>query len=207
LSVTCRVSAVLLLLLSPAALHAQISVGLRVGAVASTNLARDSIVTTVTARQNVAPLVALRVELPFRGTVRLAGEVGVSRSNVMSRSAANATVVTGLTIWHPTIAVRVPATSWLTGEARLGALMYAPGQKTGTLFSAGAPIKPSLGLGVAAARPLGRSWGLAVVLQYDVHKFGTAALRAHGFREQSVVHRLALLVALSRSVNHANANR
>jgi hypothetical protein len=206
--VTCRVPAVLLLLLlSPAALNAQVTVGLRVGAVASTNLARDSIVTTMTARQNLAPLVALRLELPFRGASRLAGEVGVSRSNLMSRSDANATVVTGLTIWHPTIAVRVPATPWLSGEARLGAIMYAPGQKTGTLFSAGAPIKPSLGLGIAAARPVGPSWGLALVLQYDVHKFGTAALRAHGFREQSVVHRIALLVALSHRADHGDANR
>ncbi len=197
----------MLLVLSPAVLRAQITVGLRVGAVASTNLARDSIVTTVTARQNIAPLVGLRVEVPLRGAYRLAGEVGVSRSNLMSRSDANATVVTGLMIWHPTIAVRVPATPWLTGEARLGAIMYAPSRKTGTLFSAGAPIKPSLGLGIAAARPLGRSWALALVLQYDVHKFGTAALRAHGFRDQSVVHRIALLVALSRGAEHANADR
>jgi hypothetical protein len=194
-----------LLVLAPLPLRAQVTAGLRLGAVGSTALARDSIVAPVTARQNIAPLVGLRVEIPLRGVYRVAGELDVSRSNLMSRSDVSQTVVTGLTTWQPTIAVRVPATPWLTGEARLSAIMYAPSRKTGTLFSAGAPIRPALGLGITAARSLGRSWNLAVALQYDIHRFTTTALRARGFVDDTVVHRVGLLFALSHRMDHPHA--
>lgn len=199
--------ALVLLALVPAPVPAQVTFGARIGALWSSNLVRDSIVTTVTARPRIAPVVALRVELPLRNRYRIAGELAASHSSLMSHSPDGDTPVTGLTVFAPALAVRVPATPWLTGEVRLGAVLYAPSGRTGTLFSAGAPIKPTLGLGLSADRPLGRSWVLAIALQYDVHKFGTAALRAQGFVDESVVHRVGIMLALSRHRDRHDATR
>jgi hypothetical protein len=194
-------------MLMPCALSAQVTFGARVGAVWSSNLVRDSIVTAVTTRPNIGPLIALRVELPVRTRYRLAGEFAASRSSLVAHSSDGNVSVTGLTVLAPALALRVPAKPWLTGEARVGAVLYAPSRKSGTLFSAGAPIKPSLGVGLAADRPLGRSWVLAIALQYDVHKFTTTALRAQGFRDASVVHRIALMLALSHRPHGEHGTR
>jgi hypothetical protein len=196
-----------LLLLVPAPVPAQVTLGARIGALWSSNLVRDSIVTTVTARPRIAPLVALRVEIPLRDSYRIAGELAASHSTLMSYSPDGDAPVTGLTVLAPALAIRVPATPWLTGEARLGAVLYAPSRKTGTLFSAGSPIRPTLGLGLSADRPLGRLWGLAIAVQYDVHKFTTTALRAQGFVDESVVHRVAIMLALSRHAVRNDATR
>lgn len=193
--------ALALVMLAPSVLPAQVTFGARLGAVWSSNLARDSIVTTVTTRPNIAPLIGLRVELPIYNTYRLAAEVAASHSTLVGRSSDGNASVTGLTVLSPTLAFRVPANPWLAGEARVGAALYTASRKTGTLFSAGVPIEPTLGLGIAADRPLGRSWVVAVALQYDVHKFTTTALRAHGFVDASVVHRVALMLALSHRGN------
>ena len=200
-------AALVVLALVPAPVCAQVTFGARIGALWSSNLVRDSIVTTVTTRPRIAPVVALRVEVPVRDRYRIAGELAASHSTLMSYSANEDVHVTGLTVLVPALTVRVPATPWLTGEARVGAVLYAPSRKTGTLFSAGAPIRPTLGLGLSADRPLGRAWVVAIALQYDVHKFTTTALRAQGFVDASVVHRVAIMLAFSRRPDRHHATR
>ncbi|HEX9633485.1 MAG TPA: hypothetical protein VGA02_13575 [Gemmatimonadales bacterium] len=192
-------------LVAPAA-QAQVSLGIGVGAVASSNLVTDSIVEVIAVRPRIAPQLTIRVERPLSGRYRVAGEVSVSHSSVMAHGDTS-TRVTGLTLWAPVIAIEAAATAWLGAEARLGALIYQPGERESTLFSDGAPIAPTLGLGLRAERGLTSGIRGSLQLRYDLHRFTTTRLRVRGFTGETVVHRVALSVAIHRGFGRAPASR
>lgn len=176
--------------------------GLALGAVGSSNIVSDSIVETIAVRPRIAPQLGIRIETPLSGRYRLAGEMSVSHSSLMAYG-DTVNRVTGLTLWAPTVAIEAAATSWLGAEARLGALIYDPGETDGTLFGDGAPVTPTLGLGLRAERALGSGIVGSLQLRYDLHRFTTNALKARGFTGETVVHRVALSIAFHRSFGRA----
>jgi hypothetical protein len=191
----------------PAVAHAQVTVGLRAGAVASGPLVRDSIVEALTIRPDVAPLVALRIGTPLRGRYGVSAELAVSRSDLVSHGDTSEQKITSLTLWSPSLGLQVAATRWLVAEARLGALIYDPGETAATLFSEGSPVDAVLGVGLLAERAIGSRFVAGLGVQYDVHRFTTTALRTRGFSGETAVHRVAVSVTLSRRFVRATASR
>lgn len=181
------------------------SLGLGIGAVASSNLVTDSIVETIAVRPQVAPQLDLRVEKTLSARYRLAGDLAVSRSTVEAHGPSSSSEITSLTLWSPGIGLVAAATSWLGAEARLGALIYDPGATEGTLFADGAPVTPVLGLGLRAERALSGTLTGALHIRYDVHRFTTDALKARGFTGETVVHRIAFGITLYRRMSRAPA--
>lgn len=192
------IAAVFLCGLLPSAARAQISVGLGIGVVGSSSLVHDSIVEAITVQPQAAPQISLRIAAPIGGRYRVAGDLTVSRSNLMARAEATTTKITSLTVWSPAIVLQAAATPWLAAEARLGAMIYDPSETESTLFSDGAPVTPALGLGITAERSLGSRLTGALQLRYDLHRFTTNALKARGFTGETVVHRLAVGITLYR---------
>lgn len=205
-----RRAAFILVVLScgpPPAARSQVTIGLGLGGVASTHLVRDSIVETIAVRPQVAPQVTVRVEAPLAGRYRLSGDLAVSHSNVMAHGSGASTKVTGLTLWSPGVSLRAAAAPWLGAEARIGILIYDPGDTGGTLFADGAPVTPQIGLGLHAERALGGALAASLDLRYDVHRFTTSSLRARGFTGGTVVHRVALGLTLYRRLGRVPTTR
>ena len=183
--------------------EAQVQVGLRMGAVGSTEIVRDSVVEPIEVRPQVAPQIGLAASFLWRDRLRIGATFAVSRSDLQAISDSATTSVTRLTLWAPGVFLRVGALPWLTAEARLGAVVYDPSETEGTLFSEGAPIEPYLGVGVAVERALGNRLAASLFAQYDAHRFTTAALDDRGFTGKTLVHRIALGLSLSREFGHA----
>jgi hypothetical protein len=192
------------MLLCPTAVGAQVAVGLRIGAVGSSNLVRDSVVEALDVRPQVAPQLGLRVSIPVGKRYTFGGDLAVSRSDLRANGDTASTTVTALTQWAPGVFLRAALLPWLGAEARIGALIYDPKQTVGTLFADGAPIEPLLGLGVTMERALGSRLVAAVFVQYDAHRFTTTSLRARGFTGETTVHRVALGLSLSRAFGRAS---
>jgi len=185
----------------------QVSVGIGLAGVASTSIVTDSIVEPVAVRPQIAPQVTLRVETLLDGPYRLAVDLAVSRSNLVAHGPAESTKVTGLTLWSPGVSLRTAATPWLGAEARLGMLIYDPGDTQGTLFADGAPVTPQVGVGLHAERALSDALTASLHMRYDVHRFTTTSLKAHGFTGETLVHRIAVGVTLYRRLGRGSTPR
>lgn len=181
------------------------SLGIGIGAVGSSNLVTDSIVEAIAVRPQVAPQLDFRIEKVLSARYRVAGDLSLSRSDVKAEGASSSSEITSLTLWSPGIGLVAAATPWLGAEARLGALIYDPGDTDGTLFADGAPVTPVLGLGLRAEHALTSTLTGALHVRYDVHRFTTDALKARGFTGETVVHRIAVGVTLHRRMGSAPA--
>jgi hypothetical protein len=178
----------------PRAASAQVSVGLRLGVVGTTRLVRDSIVEVIDIRPNLAPAVGFSVESVLDGPYSVGAAITLSRSGLESRSISGTTQIATLTLWQPTVSLRRAIVPWLSAEARLGAIIFAPSKREGTLFRDGAPVEATLGLGLRADRPLGGHLAGGVAVLYDAHRFTTTALQTVGFTGRTVVHRVAVML-------------
>jgi len=173
--------------------------------VASSNLVTDSIVEAIEVRPQIAPQLELRIHKPLSARYRLAGDLSVSRSSVKAYGVTSSSTITSLTLWSPGVALAAAATPWLGVEARLGALIYDPGDTDGTLFADGAPVTPVLGLALHAEHALSGALTGALHVRYDVHRFTTDALKTRGFTGETVVHRIAFGITLHRRLGRAPA--
>jgi hypothetical protein len=179
------------------------AVGVRVGAVGSSDLVRDSIVEPFAVRPQVAPLLGLRAIFPVGDRYLLGAQLAVSRSDLRTVTDTAEATVTALTVWAPSLVLRTSFLPWLAAEARLGALLYDPATPEGTLFSDGSPVAPMLGLGFALERPLNERFRAALFLDYDAHRFTTTTLGERGFTGATIVHRVAVGLSLTREFGHA----
>jgi hypothetical protein len=180
--------------------RADAQVGLQVGVAVSSNLVSDSFVTRFSVRPN--PALALGVTGEARlDRYRVGASITVSRSDLIGREPQGNFTVTRLTIWHPGVYLRQPLRPWLSGEVRVGLVIYDPSLREGTLFRDGVPVQASLGLGLRVERRLG-AVALGVAGQYDIHRFSTPQLRAQGYTGQSYVHRIAAYLSLRRVAVH-----
>jgi hypothetical protein len=171
-----------------------VAIGARVGVQFTTPLVHDSVVEPITVRVKPAPVLGLWVDAPLGQSYLIVAGVALSRSDVVAHAASGDVTLTGLTIWHPTLAVRRPIMPWLGVEARVGAIIYAPSTRTANLFQDGAPMDATLGAGVQVERRLGTGFAAGLSLQYDATRFTTKTLQA------TVVHRVALSATIRRVV-------
>jgi hypothetical protein len=180
-----------------AASSAGAQVTLQLGVVASTALVRDSFVEAFPVRANPALVAGLSAEAHV-DRYRVGVSLNVSRSDLMRRESISTSPVTRLTIWHPAVYLRQPLRPWLSGEARLGLVIYHPSVRSGTLFRNGAPVQPALGVGLRVERRVGRGVAVGIAGQYDLHRFSTPALRTEGFTGDTFVHRVTFSLGVRR---------
>lgn len=196
-------AALLLALWPPPAAEAQVVLGLGLGAVGSSALVRDSIVEAIAVRPRIAPQLALRAETPLGGRYAVAAEIAVSSSDLAAHGDTTSATITRLAVWVPTVGLYARMTPWLRATARIGAIVYDPGESAGTLFAEGAPIDPVVGVGLLAEHRFGDRFHGAVTVQYDAHQFTTTALQSRGFSGETVVHRIAFGISLTRTFGRA----
>lgn len=181
-----------LLVFRPAPLPAQWGGYASLGARYGTALVSDSIVRPLDVRQAVAPVLALGLITPSDG--RWSGEAALDVTFTgIDRDEGGAAVELGsLATVSFTVAVRRGLASGVVARAGAGALFYRPEREAG-IFRAGTSGAAPVGLlGVSWAPAAARRYGLALDLRYDVHRFITPALRAVGFTDSRVVHRIAV---------------
>jgi hypothetical protein len=199
----------LALVLAPAAAPAQVAIGARAGVQLTSALVHDSVVEPISVEVKPAPVFGLWLDAPLGGPYTLVAGVALSHGDVVAHAASGDVPLTGLTVWHPTVAVRRSVRPWLGVEARVGAVVYAPSKRTANLFQDGAPVDATLGAGVQVEHRLGRGFAAGLSLQYDATRFTTKTLQTQGFVGATVVHRVALSATIRRVIgtgtNHAAA--
>jgi hypothetical protein len=190
----------LALALAPTWAGAQVAISARAGLQLTSALVHDSVVEPITVQVRPAPVFALSIEGPLSRPFIVVAGVAVSRSNVVAHAPSGDVLLTGLTVWHPTLAMRRPILPWLGAEARVGAVIYAPSKRAANLFQDGAPVDATLGAGVQVERDLGAALAVGLSLQYDATRFTTKTLQAHGFVGATVVHRVSLSATIRRTL-------
>lgn len=179
-------------------LNAQTEYYARVGVVGATNLLHDVLVTDLTLRQSVAPMIALGTSLPvgapeYRANLEatLASGKFHRRQNGMSTNIGTlrtATVMLGL---------EGPVWKELRWRVGVGVIQYWPADDEG-IFQSGGTARFLVGGGADYRRPVMAKWNLMTSLRYDFHRFRTGTLEARGFSQTQGVSRLSLSVGLSR---------
>ncbi len=176
----------------PAVLPAQWGGYASLGARYGTALVSDSIVRPLDVRQAVAPVLALGLTTPADGPWSGEAALDVTFTGIRRDEAGTTVDLGSLTTLSLTVAVRRGLASGVTARAGAGALLYRPEREAG-IFGAGPSAAAPVGLlGVTWAPDAGRRYGLALDLRYDVHRFITPALRAVGFADSRIVHRIGL---------------
>ncbi len=184
--------------LAPATAPAQVAIGARAGVQLTSALVHDSVVESITVQVKPAPVFGVWLDAPLGGPYIMVAGVALSRSDVVAHAASGDVSLTGLTVWHPTLAVRRAVRPWIGIEARVGAIIYAPSKRTANLFQDGAPVDATLGAGVQVERRLGGGFAAGLSLQYDATRFTTQTLQTQGFVGATVVHRVALSATIRR---------
>jgi hypothetical protein len=178
---------------------AQVRAGVQLGIVAGSDLLRDSIVNSITLRPNTALFAGFKLDTEIDAHFRVGATVRVSRSEVVSQSPGDTNNIATLTVWHPGATLSRQLSRWIAAEASVGALIYRPDRRTGTIFSEGAPIEPVVGLALSGTRRLGRAALISLDLGYDAHRFSTQRLKTVGFTGKTTVHRVSLSITLRRA--------
>jgi hypothetical protein len=191
----------LLALLLPArttGLAAQTEYYARLGAVGTSNLLRDVIISEITVRQSIAPMLALGGSIPVGPTGYRAGIEATFASGKYHSSENGArtdlgTVRTGTAM----ASVQGPISGQVRWRAGLGAIHYWPSDKEG-MFLAGGTTRFLVGAGLDYRRAVLPAWDLMGSVGYDFHRFTTEELRTQGFAQNQGVSRIAVSVGLAR---------
>ncbi len=196
-----RKSILLLALLLPArapGLAAQTEYYARLGAVGASNLLRDVIISEITVRQSIAPMLALGGSIPIGPMGYRAGVEGTFASGKYHSSENGARTDLG-TLRTGTLLVGVqgPITRQVRWRAGLGAIHYWSSDKQG-IFLSGGTTRFLVGAGLDYRRALLRAWDLMGSVGYDFHRFTTEELRTRGFAQNQSVSRIAVSVGLAR---------
>ncbi len=171
----------------------------RIGAVGASNLVRDVIVSEVTVRQSIAPMLAVGGSLPispgYRAGLEATFASGGYHSNDGDAETDLGTLRTGSLLLNLEGPV-VPSVRWRVGA---GALLYLPAEDAG-IFLQGGSARFLAGVGADYRRPALRSWDLMASVRYDYHRFTSDELERRGFALTQPVGRISLSVGLARSV-------
>lgn len=190
------------LLLTGAAreLGAQTEYFARVGAIGASNLLRDVIISEVTLRQSIAPMIALGGSLPLGGRGFRADLEGTLASGKFHRSqdgvSANVGTLRTITLM---LGLDGPIWSSVRWRAGLGAIRYWPSDDAG-IFLSGGTTRALAGGGIDYRRPVLRGWDLMTSVRYDFHRFKTGTLESRGFGQSQGVSRISLSLGLSGGV-------
>ncbi len=188
----------LLLPASAAALAAQTDYYLRVGAIGASNLLRDAIVSEITVRQSIAPIIALGGSLPIAPNFRAGLEATLASGGFHSDDNGVETDLGTLRTGSLLLGLEGPVTARVRWRAGLGALLYWPADETG-IFQQGGATRFLAGAGADWRRPVHARWDVIASVRYDFHRFTTGELRSRGFSNAQAVSRVSLSIGLARS--------
>jgi hypothetical protein len=171
----------------------------RIGAVGATNLLHDVLVTDLTLRQSIAPMIALGASLPVGARAYRANLEATLASGKFHRSQDGSSTNIG-TLRTATVTLGLEGPIWkeLRWRAGLGVIQYWPAHDEG-IFQSGGVARFLAGGGADYRRPVMAKWDLMTSLRYDFHRFRTGTLEARGFSQSQGVSRVSLSVGLSRS--------
>jgi hypothetical protein len=190
----------LLTLLLPAGatvLSAQSDYYLRFGAIGTSNLLKDGIVSQITVRQSIAPLLVLGGSLPLKRGYRAGIEGTLSSGGFHSTEAGVETSLGTLRTASLQLDLSGPIGrqfSWWTG---LGGLFYLPRNDEG-IFLQGGTTRLLAGGGLDWRRPVVSRWDLMTSLRYDFHRFTTEELKSRGFGQSQAISRFSVSIGIAR---------
>jgi hypothetical protein len=197
-----RHALLVLLLVAGAApvVHAQAEYHVRLGAVGGGKLLRDAIVSEITVKQSLAPMLALGGSLPigvkgFRANLEATFSSGHFHRDEGGSSFALGTLRTGSLL----AGLEGPIRDRLRWRAGVGVIRYFPSEHEG-IFLSGGTTRLLAGAGLDYRYPVHATWDLMASAHYDYHRFQTGTLEDRGFGQPQGVSRVALSVGLSRGL-------
>lgn len=189
-----RRTLLLVLLVAPARVPAQLSFTVSAGARYSTVLVHDQIVTPFAVRPALAPAFSVTAAMPLDSPWNVAAVFDLSTSEVRREDQDGSThPITHLTTAALGLGLSRTLKPWLDGSLRIGVLKYFPSQDLG-LFQDGGPYFPFAQVAFDLRPPFASRYGVGLEVRADAHKFITDALRVEGFSDSRAVARWALAV-------------
>ncbi|HEY7636422.1 MAG TPA: hypothetical protein VH763_12790 [Gemmatimonadales bacterium] len=190
----------LLMLLLPAgaaSLTAQTDYYLRIGAIGASNLLRDGIVSEITVRQSIAPLLVVGGSLPLRQGYRAGLEGNLSSGGFHSTESGVETDLGTLRTASLQLDLSGPIARQIRWWMGLGGLFYLPKDDEG-IFLQGGTTRLLAGIGTDWRMAVLPRWDLMTSLRYDFHRFTTEELKARGFGQSQGISRFSLSIGLAR---------
>jgi hypothetical protein len=189
----------LLLAAGPGALHAQTDYFARVGAVWTGTLVRDVLVTEVSVRQAIAPMVAIGASMPISPGYRAGVEATAAWGGFDAEQDRSETDLGTVRTGSLLVGLDGPIWQSVRWNVRMGGIFYWPSEESG-IFLQGGPIRFLVGAGADWRRPVLPRWDLMVSGRYDFHRFTTDELERRGFSQAQGVSRISLSVGLARGI-------
>lgn len=189
----------LFLLAGATGLEAQTDYYARVGAIGASNLLRDVIVSEITVRQSIAPMLAVGGSLPVGPGYRAGLEATFSSGGYHSDDGGVETDLGTVRTGSLMLGLDGPIVSSVRWRVGVGGLLYWPSDETG-IFLQGGTTRFLAGAGADYRRPALAKWDVMASLRFDYHRFTTDELERRGFSLTQPVSRLSLSVGLARSV-------
>jgi hypothetical protein len=189
----------LLLAAGTGALHAQTDYYARAGAMWSSTLVRDMLVTEVTVQQSIVPMVALGASMPISPGYRAALEGTLSSGGFSAEQDGDETDLGTLRTASVLLGLEGPVWRMVRWRVGLGGILYWPSEDRG-IFLQGGPVRFLAGAGADWRSPVLQSWDLMVSARYDIHRFTTDELERRGFSQAQGVSRVSLSVGLARGI-------
>jgi len=189
----------LFLLAGATGLEAQTDYYARLGAIGASNLLRDVIVSEITVRQSIAPMLAVGGSLPVGPGYRAGLEATFSSGGYHSNDGGVETDLGTIRTGSLMLGLDGPIVSSVRWRVGVGGLLYWPSDETG-IFLQGGTTRFLAGAGADYRRPALSKWDVMASLRFDYHRFTTDELERRGFSLTQPVSRLSLSVGLARSV-------
>jgi hypothetical protein len=186
-----------MLMAAPA--HSQV-IHARLGLTGATDLVTDRITQEITVRQNLAPTLLVGASLPVSPTLNAGLEVSLGTGGLDATEGGASTDLGTLRTAMITVGLEGPLVWQLRWRGGVGVLKYWPSNDTG-IFLLGGPTDYLLMAGADYRRALNADWSIVAGVRYDYHRFTTDALEARGFSQSQQVHRVGLLVGVSRTIS------
>lgn len=160
----------------------------------STTLVHDSIVVPFDLRPAVAPTLGLSVRDRLRGPWTGDATLDLSAAKLKRYESGTTTDAGSFTAIALTLGLRRELHAGVAGRLGFGGLLYSGGE-LGMFQRGNGGLMPLVSLGASYSPPVGVANRFEMVLQYDLHRFITPALRSVGFNRPRPVHRIALTVS------------
>ena len=174
----------LLFLAGATGLEAQTDYYARVGAIGASKLMRDDIVSEITVRQSIAPMLALGASLPIGRGYRAGLEGTFASGSYHEEENGVESDLGTLRTGSLMLDLEGPIATFFRWRAGAGALLYWPSEDTG-VFLQGGTTRFLAGVGVDYRRPVMTKWDLMASARYDYHRFTTEELESRGFSRPS----------------------
>jgi hypothetical protein len=177
-------------------LEAQTDYYARLGVIGASKLMRDDIVSEITVRQSIAPMLALGASLPLGPGYRAGMEATFASGSYHQEETGVESDLGTLRTGSVMLGLEGPIAAFIRWRAGAGVLLYWPSEETG-IFLKGGTTKFLAGVGVDYRRPVMTKWDLMASARYDYHRFTTEEMEDRGFSPAQPVSRVSLSVGLA----------